>query len=218
MAHVRAWFGLRLDELALYLGVSKSLIHAVELGRRSLTPAVSAALLPLLRLLPPPEEVAAAEAAARAAAEPVLPALTPTSLPPGTPPPDAGELDFRRRVCQQQAARALAQAAALARQARVAARWAAALPALLPPDPDDPTSAPLPDPDDFTAPPAARALAAALALAADPDDPTRAPAHARWLRNWLAWRARPLSPAAVTRYHRLRARATGLLTEAAVLG
>ncbi|WP_156176118.1 hypothetical protein [Hymenobacter terrenus] len=221
VAHIRAWFGLHLDELALYLGVSKSLIHAVELGQRTLTPAVNTALLPLLLLLPPPKVVAAAEAAARAEAEPrPLPKaytrLAP-ALPPGTPPPDADELDFRRRVCQQQAARALAQAAVLARQARVAARWAAALPALLPPDPDDPNSAPLPDPDDPTAPPAARALAAALALAADPDDPTRAPAHARWLRSWLAWRARPLSPADVTRYQHLRARATGLLAEAAAL-
>ena len=45
---VRAWFGLHLQELALYLGVSAPLVHAIETNRRALTPAVRAALLPLL--------------------------------------------------------------------------------------------------------------------------------------------------------------------------
>ena len=215
VATIRSWFGLHLHELALYLGVSKALVQGIETGRRRLTPAVSTALLPLLLQLPPPEVVAAAKAAALADDAMPAPALCPPPvLPTGTPPPAAADLDFRRRVCQQQAGRALAQAGALARQARVAARWAAALPALLPPDPDDSTAAPLvPD-----ANPNAQVLAAALALAADPDDPARAPEHARWLRGWLARRARPLAPAVVTRCHLLRARAAGLLAEAAALG
>ena len=49
------------------------------------------------------------------------------------------------------------------------------------------------------------------------DAPTRAREHASWLRGWLQHRARPLPPEAVTRYHRLRAQAIGLLTEAAAL-
>ena len=213
VSNVQAWFGLHLHELALYLGVSKSLVQGLENGRRRLTPAVTAALLPLLLQLPPPEVVAAAEAAALAEDAPPAPAGgPPPALPPGTPPPVAADLDFRRRVCRQQVERALAQASALARQARMAARWAAALPALLPPD--DPAAPPL-NPE---ASPAARALATALALAADPDDPARAPDHARWLRGWLTRRAQPLGPAAVARYYLLRARAAGLLAEAAALG
>ncbi|WP_226163626.1 hypothetical protein [Hymenobacter terricola] len=215
MAHVREWFGLDQAALALYLGVSQPLVHGIETRRRGLTPAVSVALLPLLLQLPSPEVVAAAVAAALAEdASPAPASSLPPVLPPGTPPPAPADLDFRRRVCQQQAGRAVAQAAALARQARVAARWAAVLPALLPADPDDPAAAPL----DPGASPAARALAAALALAADPDAPARAPDHAHWLRGWLARRAQPLPPAAVTRYHLLRARAAGLLAEAAALG
>jgi transcriptional regulator with XRE-family HTH domain len=214
VANIRAWFGLHLHELALYMGVSKALVQGIENGRLRLTPAVSTALLPLLLQLPPPEVVAAAEATAVTEDAPPAPASgPPLALLPGTPLPDAADLDFRRRVCQQQAGRALAQASTLAQRARVAARWAAVLPALLPPDPDDPTAAAL-DPE---ASPAARALVAALALAADPDDPARAPDHARWLRGWLARRAQPLPPADSTRYHLLRARAAGLLAEAAAL-
>lgn len=193
LARVRAWFGLQLGELALYLGVSKTLTHAIETNRRALTPAVRAALLPLLLQLPPPEV-------------PAVPAPG-TPLPPDTPAPDAADLDFRRRECLHRATGLLAQAEALATRAHVAARWADALPALLPPA----EGAPVADT------PAAHALAAALAQAADPTDPARARDHARWLRRWLAFRAQPLPPADATRYHRLRAQAAGLLAEAAAL-
>lgn len=194
IARVRAWFGLHLDELALYLGVSKGLVYGIESGKRALTPVVRAALLPLLLQLPPPEV-------------PALPAPG-APLPSHTPAPDAADLDFRRRECLHRAGRLLAQAEALATRAHVAARWAAALPALLPP-----ATAALVPPDT----PAAQALAAALAQAADPTDPTRAHDHARWLRGWLAARARPLPVADVTHCHRLRAQAAGLLAEAAAL-
>ncbi|MDB5270569.1 MAG: hypothetical protein JWP58_3609, partial [Hymenobacter sp.] len=94
------------------------------------------------------------------------------------------------------------------------ARWAAALPALLPAAEGTPAghgSAPAPSD------PAAQALAVALAQAADSEDPTRARDHARWLRGWLAARARPLTPAEATHCHRLHAQAAGLQAEAAAL-
>ncbi|GAA4026763.1 hypothetical protein GCM10022409_08390 [Hymenobacter glaciei] len=193
IARVRAWFGLAQAELALYLGISPPLVRDLETNRRTLTSAVSAALLPLLLQLPPPEV-------------PAAPA-TGAALPPNTPAPDAADLDFRRRECLHRAGRLSAQADALAARAHVAARWAAARPALSPPSED----APAPDT------PAAQALAVALAQAADPTDPARARDHARWLRGWLAARAAPLSVAEATRFHRLRAQAAGLLAEAAAL-
>ncbi len=193
MARVRAWFGLPQADLALYLGISPPLVRDLETNRRALTPAVRAVLLPLLMQLPPPEVPALPDPAA--------------PLPPVTPTPDAKDLDFRRRECLHRAARLLQEAEALAARAHVAARWAAALPHLLPPEAD----APLPDT------PAGRALAAALEQAADPYDPTRAPNHARWLRGWLTHRARPLSAAEATRYYRLQAQAAGLQAEAAAL-
>ena len=195
VARVRAWFGLAQADLALYLGISPSLVRSLETNRRALTPAVRTALLPLLLQLPPPETLA-------------VPALG-APLPPDTPTPDAADLDLRRRECLHRAARLLAQAEALAAQAHVASRWAAALPALSPPQTPAASAA-----DDT---PAAQALAAALAQAADPLDPARARDHVRWLRGWLAARARPLPPAEATRYHRLRAQAAGLLAEAAAL-
>ena len=198
ITRVRAWFGLVQADLALYLGISPPLVRDIESNRRALTPAVRAALLPLLLQLPPPEV-------------PATPAPD-APLPPDTPAPDAADLDFRRRECLHRATRLLAQAEALAAQAHIASRWAAALPALRPPAAD--TSAPAAAP----ATPASQALAAALAQAADPTDPARAIDHARWLRGWLAARARPLPPADSTRYHRLRAQAAGLLAEAAALG
>lgn len=200
IVRIRAWLGLGLTraDLALYLGVSKALIQGLEADTHRLTPRVSAALLPLLRLLPTPPVQAAAEA--EAAAQAALPA--PDALPPGTSAPDPADLDFRRRACRAHAARLLAQAAALAHRARVAHRWAGALPALLPPDPADPATAP---------------YYAALPPDPDPDAPTRAREHATWLRRWLPRRAQPLPTEAATRYHRLRAQAAGLLAEAAAL-
>ncbi|MFD2784820.1 helix-turn-helix domain-containing protein [Hymenobacter rubripertinctus] len=199
LARVRAWYGLRLHELAQYLGVSQSLVQAIETNQRPLTLAVRVALLPLLLQLPPPDV-------------PSSPAPN-AALPPGTPPPDAADLDFRRRECLHRAARLLAEADALVARAHVAARWAAARPALLPPDPDAPDT----NPANPANPVAAQALTYALAQAADPFDPARAIDHARWLRGWLTRRAAPLPPADATRCHRLRAQAAGLLAEAAAL-
>ncbi|MDO7876795.1 helix-turn-helix transcriptional regulator [Hymenobacter sp. ASUV-10] len=117
LARVRAWLGLRQQELALYLGVSPDLVRRIESGERAFTLPVREAVLPLLPHLPP-------EGTALDAAPPV-------ALPPATPAPEVAALDLRRRECRQQAARLRLQAEALARQAQVAARWATALPALL---------------------------------------------------------------------------------------
>lgn len=164
LGQIRAWFGLRREELALYLAVSPELVRSIEAGRRSLTPPVADAMLPLARLLP--TDVA------------LLDAPLPSTLPPGYAAPDADELDFRRRVCLHRAGRLRAAADKLLRRAHYAQRWATALPALLPP-----------------------------------------PAHERaaWLTDWLHRRARPLSPADVTRWHLLQAQAQALETEAATL-
>jgi transcriptional regulator with XRE-family HTH domain len=123
VARVRAWFGLRQEELAVYLGVSASLVRAWEAQRRAPGPDALATLLPLLAQLPLEEA-----SAPQPAAVPAQPAL---ALPSGTAPPDAAALDFRRRQCQQQGARLRAQADALARRAQVSVRWSEALPALL---------------------------------------------------------------------------------------
>jgi DNA-binding transcriptional regulator YiaG len=48
VGRVRAWFGLVQADLALYLGISAPLVRDLEAGCRQLTPAVRAALLPLL--------------------------------------------------------------------------------------------------------------------------------------------------------------------------
>lgn len=115
-ARVQHYFGLSQAELALYLGISPALAQHLGSGRRRLTGALFALLEPLARHLPPAD----------------VPAETTAAPPPGLPPPEAAELSFRRRVCQQQMARVEKELAQLARQAEAARRWAAALPALLP--------------------------------------------------------------------------------------
>ncbi|WP_082116068.1 helix-turn-helix domain-containing protein [Hymenobacter terrenus] len=172
VARVRAWFGLHQQELALYLGVSPALVQALENGRRSLSADVLQTLLPLATQLP---------------AAPPAPEVAAEVLPPSAPDPDAGTLDFRRRVCLKQAARLRAQAAPLAQQAHRAERWAQALPALLE-APDSPN------------------------IAAD-----NATARAAWRADWLHRQARPLSAEAATRWHLLRARVVALEAEAAAL-
>lgn len=118
LARVRTWFGLRQEELALYLAVGPELVRSIEAERRSLTAPVSNALLPLAQQLP--TTVALLEEA------------LPDALPPDYPAPEAGELDFRRRVCLHRAAKLRAEARRLSQRAHYARRWAAALPALLP--------------------------------------------------------------------------------------
>lgn len=126
LARVRAWFGLRQNELALYLGMSHDVVQGIESGRRAFTLPVREAVLPLLPHLPPegtPAEVG------------------PPGLPPATPTPEVAILDLRRRECRRQAAHLRQQAEALADQGQVAARWATALPALLAAVPSAPAEA-----------------------------------------------------------------------------
>ena len=173
LARVRAWFGLNQIALALYLGMSPETVHSIETGRRALTTDVLLALRPLLPHLPP--------------AEAAMPAPSPTP-PPSLPAPDVAELDFRRRVCQQQATKLGGELAAIKARVTVAARWAQVLPALL------------------------RAAAEAHATPT-PDNPERG----TWLADWLTRQARPLPAEAATRAHLLRARLAGLAAEVAAL-
>ncbi|UOQ71460.1 helix-turn-helix domain-containing protein [Hymenobacter cellulosilyticus] len=54
LRRVRTWFELSLADLSLYLGVSQSLLQAIEAGQRGLTLPVRVALLPLRLQLPRP--------------------------------------------------------------------------------------------------------------------------------------------------------------------
>ena len=174
LSRARVWLGLQQTEMALYLGVSPELVRAIETGRRNLTTPLLLLLRPLLPHLPPAD------------AGTVLPLPPPVAPPPGLPAPEAAELDFRRRVCAQQAAKLGRELAAIEARAAVATRWAQALPAL---------------------------LQAAAETVPAPDNPDR-PA---WLADWLTRQARPLPPAAATRWHLLRARLAALAAEQAAL-
>ncbi|SHJ10145.1 hypothetical protein SAMN02745146_2287 [Hymenobacter daecheongensis DSM 21074] len=168
LVRLRTWFGLDQEALALYLGASPALIRSIETGRRTLTTNLLQALLPLMQQLPPADVPAA-------------------PLPPGMPAPEAAELDFRRRVCQQQLARFGRELAALEERGRVAGHWAQALPALQ-----------------------QEAAASAPATAAEAE-------RQAWLSGWLTRQARPLPPEASTRWHLLRARVAALTAELATL-
>jgi len=176
IARLRAWFGLRQEDVAFYAGVSPELVQAAERGRRSLTRNLLLGLLPLLQQLPPPPE------------PPVPAPPAPPTLAPGTSAPDAATLDFRRRVCRQQAGRLRTQAGKLAARALVAEHWAQALPALL----------------------------AAYPAPVNPTDPDDTLLHAGIIRR-LHHHARPLPAEDVTRWHLLQARIVALEAEAAAL-
>ena len=118
LVRLRTWFGLRQQDLALYLGLSTAQVQSMEAGRRRLMAPMTQALLPLLVHLPAP-------------AAPLAPPTD--ALPPDQPAPVAADLDFRRRACLQRAARLRTQAAILSQRAHYTGRWATALPTLLPP-------------------------------------------------------------------------------------
>ncbi|TGE24417.1 helix-turn-helix domain-containing protein [Hymenobacter aquaticus] len=186
---LRAWFGLRQDQLALYAGVSKATIQAVESGRRTAPSKMLLALRPLLMQLPPPTAPPTLTKRAAPLAAPLPMGTLPVGA--GTPLPDAEELDFRRRVCLHQAAGLRMQTEKIEEQARVIARWAQALPALL----------------------EAHPAPTAEEIAADED----AVEHHTWLLGWLRRQARPLPAEEVTRWHLLQARMAALEAEAATL-
>ena len=184
-AAVRDYFALTQQELAAWLGVSEAQAGHLDTGRRGLSPAVAEALAPLVAALPPPTAPAAGALRLASVAG---------AAPPALAPPEAAPLAARLDYCRHHAARLRRQLRPLLAQATVAARWAAALPALraaLPPDPGP---------------------------AAAPDPATAWPAWLAWHRHrWLAQRPTALPPAASARYHLLRLRAEALEAEAAAL-
>ncbi|WP_046243482.1 helix-turn-helix domain-containing protein [Hymenobacter terrenus] len=133
-AIIRAHFGLSIQQLARWLGVSVGFIGHLEAGRKSLSLPLAERLLPLGQLLPP--------LGPAPPASPPLPAPL-VELPPTTTAAIPASLDpepLRRRVraCRLQAlvlgqrlAKLHATAAALARR-----RWGLAQLTAAPPPPD----------------------------------------------------------------------------------
>ncbi|MBO2010939.1 helix-turn-helix domain-containing protein [Hymenobacter negativus] len=121
LAQVRAYYGLRQQELAALLGVGESLVGHLEAGRRALTLAVLDRLAPFTRQMV--EETGP----------------LPTAPPLGVF--DHGPLEARRVACLHEAANLRWAVRGLPAQAAVAARWVQALPGLLaalpPPPPAD---------------------------------------------------------------------------------
>jgi DNA-binding XRE family transcriptional regulator len=180
---VRRYFDLSQLELAGWLGLSKVNIGHLEAGRRGLGPATAEALAPLLRHLPPPGPAPTSLRLASAAG---------TSPPLALTPPESAPLLARLDYCRHHARRLRRLLRPLEAQAAVAARWAAALPALraaLPPAP-----------------------------AAEPDAATDWPAWLNWFRHrWLSQRLTALPADQSARYHLLRLQAEALEAEAAAL-
>lgn len=179
LARVCRYYGLRRQELAALLGITPALVSQLESGARPLTRAVAERLAPFLAPL---------EAAEPAPAPPEAEAA-PTP-PPG--PFDPLPLARRRAACLHEARNLRWQLRALPEQAAVAARWAAALPAL---------RAALPPP-----PPADEAPA------------TREAVRLRYVHAWLATAPLALPPDALAAWHLAHQRALALEAEAAALG
>lgn len=180
-ARVRRHFGLQQQELADLLGISRSALANVEAERRDFSPDVAERLAPFRAALSP-----AADEAARRRAE----AEAWGTLPPPPPGPyDAGPLAQRRAACLHEARRIGWELRELPAQAALAARWAAALPALL---------AALPPPG--TAPATAEAV------------------RRRYAHDWLATVPLALPPGELARWHLGHERVRALTAEAAALG
>lgn len=182
LARVCRHYGLRRQELAALLGVTPALVSQLESGARPLTRAVGERLAPFLA----PLEAAETQAPAGYAPAPPETEATP---PPG--PVAAGPLARRRAACLHEAHNLRWQLRALPEQAAVAARWAAALPALL---------AALPPP-----PPEGEAPATAEAV------------RLRYVHAWLATVPLALPPDVLAHWHLLYQRARALEAEAAAL-
>ncbi len=173
-ATVRAWFGLTQVELGRALGVSQALVTKAEAHTRHLPPA-AAARLEALALLGP--GLADPPPPAPLALTPLLAPAEEAPLPPSPGPlTPAEQQELRRRLArlEREAYRLrVAFAEAHPRRALVAARWAAALPALQAALPF-PASGPAPVP----APPAVWLAAHAARQAAPPPPHTRGAALA----------------------------------------
>lgn len=174
---MRAYYGLTLRELALCLGISETLAHHYETARRVPSRAVAERLAPFLDQVPP---------AAEAEAAPL-----PTAPPAGRL--DPGPLHKRRATCLHEAANLRWQLRQLPAQARTAAHWARALPALL-----------------AAVPPPEAAPAADLAA-------RREAIRRTYVRDLLDLQATALDPATLSQWHLLHLRAEALEAAAAAL-
>ena len=187
LARLRRHYGLQQAELAALLGVTRPLVSYLEAGRRAISPAMAARLAPFVAALPRPDaavEAAQLLAEAQALADPTAP------LPPPPPGPVAPTpLAQRRAACLHEARALRPRLHALAQQAAVAARWAAAMPGLL---------AALPPPEQA---PAA----------------TREQARLRYVHAWLATVPLALPPDVLAEYHLAYQRVRALEAEAAAL-
>lgn len=157
LAVLRQYLGLPQQQLADFLGISRSLLANLEANRRSMSRAVHERAAPLLALLPENALLA------------VLAAPTPPPVLPAAPAP--APLEARRDYCVWRAANLRFELRDLHRRAAVALRWQQALPALLatlPPAAPDP--APPGEWNRLTYP---RELAQLCADAFTPDDAAR---------------------------------------------
>jgi len=143
-AVVRAHFGLSQTELARFLGVSRTQVSAVEIGRKEFSDAPLYRLWVLARAMPPPH--------GQGPAAPVFatggPADAPDAPAPDLPAaPDQVQLHARLRRCRFLALRLRFELGQLHRpnQTHARRRWAVGVlrDALTPPGPDAPPPAPL---------------------------------------------------------------------------
>ncbi|WP_210518651.1 helix-turn-helix domain-containing protein [Hymenobacter terricola] len=157
LAILRKYLGLQQQELAGFLGISRSLLANLEANRRSMSREVSERAAPLLVLLP--------EAA-------LLAVLAPPTPPPTLPAvPAPGPLEARRDFCLWRAANLRYELRTLHAQATIANRWQQAGPTLLaalPPAAPDPAP-----PGEWARLTYPRLLAEQCATAFTPDDAAR---------------------------------------------
>ncbi|MGY3088721.1 transcriptional regulator with XRE-family HTH domain [Hymenobacter sp. UYAg731] len=157
LAILRRYLGLQQEQLALFLGISRSLLANIEANRRAMSRVVHERAAPLLALLP------------ESALLTVLAVPPPPPALPAAPAP--GQLEARRDYCQWRAANLRYELRTLNHRAAVALRWQQALPALLA---AMPPAAPAPaPPGDWARLSYPRLLAQQCATAFTPDDAAR---------------------------------------------
>ena len=157
LAVMRQYLGLPQQELADFLGISRSMLANLEANRRAMSQAVHARAAPLLALVPKGA---------------LLLVLGIPEPPPALPvAPASGPLEARRDYCLWRAANLRYELRPLHQRAAVGRRWQTALPVLLAAlSPAAPDPAPPGDWSRFTYP---RELAQLWATAFTADDAAR---------------------------------------------